>query len=832
MVASRAQSSLHSVSPKKHKGAHSQAVPVRYFLTPIAYALLWVAASVAAWVQPQSAHAQAAPAAAEARHDFDIPAGSLDQALIRFGQQSGAALSVDAQVTAGLNSPGLRCSYTRAEALTRLLAGTGTEAVRDASGEYTLRKLPASQSTGGVATLPAIAVTGNEIDPVAQRVNPPTSIGSKVPLTQREIPQSVSVLTQEQLQDQKINTLDDAMRRAPGVFTQKDDSARAEYFSRGFPIDNFQIDGTPVASSLAANTQNLTGYDRVEVLRGPAGLLNSIGGPGGAINMVRKKPTRDPMLTAGASFGSYGDYRQDVDASSALNEDGTLRGRIAGALVNQDTPRKGAHRNDGSVYGVLEYDLTPSTLLRAGVNYDRQSFRDQYDGYPTYSDGSFLKDAKRLYLGADWNRQTYTTTNYFADLEQKLGNEWVGKFSVSHLEYDFNGKMSSPSDAVDPSTNTVLMRQIYGQGNDKQDSADAYVSGPYWLLGRRHQLTVGANYLHERLFQSNQYISLTDLFGYTSTSIYDVNIPEPVFDGPLYQRTTTTATTGIFANTRVSLADPLTLVLGGRMTWWSSEFKPDPDANFLNAPGTDDSITAHFTPYAGLIYDIDPHHSVYGSYTQIFQPQSQRDAEGQLLKPLSGDQYELGIKGEYLNGKVNAGLAVFQITQKNRALLDRSDPLGNTYIPQGKARARGIEATVSGEIQPGWDVMAGYTYTATKYLDDSSNTGSNFSGIAPKHMFKLWTNYHLPDQLNKWSVGGGVYVTSNFYNDYFGPRIAQGGYATVDGKIAYQLTPHTQVALNVFNIFNRGYYERVGDETGGNWLGAPRTFMLTLRASY
>lgn len=772
--------------------------------------------------------------AAEPSMHYDIPAGRLNEALSRFAQRSGVALSIEAGKLQGLNSSGLHGSYGVDEGFAILLNDSGYAIGRTPSG-YVLVPAPRQKQNETIktsTTLPAVMVTG-EGD--AARLNPPTTVGSKIPLTQREIPQSVSVLTQEQLQAQKIVTLDDAMRRAPGVFTQKDDSTRAEYFSRGFPISNIQIDGIPTAASLAANTQNLTAYDHVEILRGPAGLLNSIGGPGGAINLVRKKPTRDPMFAASASFGSYGDYRQDVDASRALNEEGSLRGRVAGSLVNQETPRRGAHRNDGSVYSVLEYDLSPSTLLRGGVSYDRQSIRDQYDGYPTYPDGSFLKDAKRLYLGANWNKQVYTTTNYFADIEHKFGGGWSGKISVGRLEYDFDGKMSSPSDAVDPGTNTVLMRQIYGTGNDKQDSVDAYASGPYSLFGRQHQLTAGISYLHDRFFQSNRYLSDSDLFGFTPVDIHDIDIPAPQFVGPYFRRTTTTTLTSAFANTRISLADPLTMVLGGRMTWWDSRSQIDPGANPFNFDSTDDSINSHFTPYAGLILDVDKHHSVYGSYTKIFEPQSQRNAAGNLLKPLSGDQYELGIKGEYLDGRLNAGLALFQITQKNRALPDHSDPLGNTYFAQGEARARGIEATLSGEIQPGWDVMAAYTFTNTKFLDESENTASSFTAIAPKHMFKLWTNYRLSDELNKWSIGGGAYVTSGFYNDYSssgGPRISQGGYATVDGKIAYQVAPHTEVSLNIFNAFDRQYYERVGAMDGGNWLGAPRTIELTLRSSY
>jgi len=774
--------------------------------------------------------------AQQAQVQINLPAQPLGAALDALSKQTGLRVYYTQDMVAGKQAAAVNGILSPSQALGQLLQGQQLETRRDGSGFIVVRATDENDPAAGGTTTMATVTVQAAIDPIAEEFNPPTTIGSRVPMTAREIPQSVTIIPQEQIQTQNMRTLDDAMRMAPSVFVQKADSTRTAYFARGFEVDNIMVDGIPTQNTLASFVPSLTAYQRVEYLSGPSGLLNGIGGPGGAINLVRKKPTREFQFESASTVGNLGNFAQDIDVSGPLNKEGTLRGRLSGSVLNQDTVRDGTHRNDGSLYGILEYDLSSNTTLRGGFSYDRLNVKDQYDGYPTDSNGKLLQHARNLYLGADWNRQTYKSTNIFGEIEHKFDNGWSSKFSVNYTQNKFDSKLLSPSDVVDVDTNTVLMRNVQGDGKDDQYSFDWFADGPFQLFGRTHKLTVGATYLKDKLYQSNQYLSEDDPFGFASYSIWDVqNVPKPAFDGPLLRRTTRTTQKSLYANSRWSLADPLTLILGGRLTWWENDFRPDQNANFFNFTGTNDKVVHHATPYAGLIYDVNDHNSLYTSFTEIFAPQSQRDASGELLQPLKGEQYEVGWKGEYYEGRLNTSLALFQLTQKNRAQLDPTDPTGATYFAQGKARARGIEATASGQVLPNWDVMTSYTYTLTKYLDDSTNSTSAFSAIAPKHMFKLWTSYRLPGDLNKWTVGGDLYVSSKTSSELFDPlegSIKQGGYALVGARVGYDINKHVSASLQVSNLFNRYYYARLGDQFGGNWIGDPRTVMLTMRVKY
>jgi outer membrane receptor for ferric coprogen and ferric-rhodotorulic acid len=275
---------------------------------------------------------------------------------------------------------------------------------------------------------------------------------------------------------------------------------------------------------------------------------------------------------------------------------------------------------------------------------------------------------------------------------------------------------------------------------------------------------------------------------------------------------------------RFSLADPVTLVLGGRMSWWNQ-----------SAPGARQRIDPEFTPYGGLIVDLDRQWSLYGSYAQVFQPQSQLTREGKPLDPVTGTNYEAGVKGALADGALNVSLAVFQIQQKNRAQQDPDWPcVGNNcyYISGGEVRSRGFEAEASGQVTPHWTVAAGYTFNTSKYLSDSVSNGQPFASFTPKHIFRLWTNYALPVMERRLSVGGGVRMQSG-YSTVSGPvTLRQGGYTLVDLRMAYRLDKHLTAALNVNNLFDRRYYQSLSGTSWNNRYGEPRNVMLTLRAQY
>jgi outer-membrane receptor for ferric coprogen and ferric-rhodotorulic acid len=784
------------------------------------------------------AYAGAAQAqTADATRTYGIPAGSLEDALNQFGRQAGILLSFSPDMTAGLRSNGLRGPYTVRGGLAALLTGSGLQAEARADGGYALRKV-VSAPGNDPATLPVVKVTGQN-DAVAERVNPPTTVGSRIALTQREISQSVSVVTQDQIKQQNMQTLDQALKYTPGISVLNSDSQRFQYYSRGYPISSFQVDGAPVfnnpnmSGTASTSAPTLAMYDRVEVLRGADGLFTGFGSPGGTINLIRKRAPSEYQFIGELNGGTYNNRGGLIDVGGPLNQNGSVRGRVVGSYQDQDLTQDSTWKRDRQLYGTLEADLSSSTLLRMGASYSEMSQRNTWSGSPTYINGDRLSRSR--YTGADWNRETFYSTDVFAQLEQKLGDGWQLKASADYTHNRYGVLNANFVTRLDEDGNGTMATTNKGAVEDNQ-SYDVNLSGPFTLFGRQHKVTVGASYLQMNEWQRTKYGPDGDDFFLTQANVNDIVFAKPTWLGlPTDTDVNRERTTqyGIYANGRFSLADPLTLVAGASLNWWKDTFRPDAVYNYDQYTKTEDSYNKKVVPYVALIYDLNDTYSVYTSYSKIFEPQNgARSADGELIPAITGNQYEAGIKGAYLNGRVNASLAVFQLTQKNRASEDANFPDEGFYIAQGKARSRGVEAQVSGEMTPGWTLNGGYTYTQSKYLDDSLDfNASSFTQIAPKHMFRVWTNYRLPGDLNRWQAGLGVNATSRTWRDGNGYTLQQGGYFTADARIAYQATAHTSVALNVTNLFDRKYYASFGGN-GNVWWGDPRKVMLTMRVTY
>lgn len=693
------------------------------------------------------------------------------------------------------------------------------------------------QSTGNASsetmTLPTIDVSADR----QRDANPPTTVGSKLPLAPREVPQTVTTVPRERIEEQKLITLDDAMRQTPGVVVEPRDGNRMGFYSRGFDMTTLQYDGVPTKiTEQIFSAPDLAMYDRVEVLKGPAGLLNGFGGPGGTVNLVRKRPTKTLQGYGELSAGSWANYRGEGDISGPLNQAGTVRGRFVGAYQDRNSFMDWTDQKRSLGYGTLAADITPDTTVTVGL-YDQ---RTRYNGpwtMPSYLDTSSGKPVLRTLdvsrstsLGAEWNRETFRTTGGFAEVEHHIDKDWTVKLATNYTDERYDRKMAYAYNPVSPPNNLVQVLAFKQRYDQTQAAADLSATGNVQAFGRTHEVAFGANYVRTELRGRGANPATT--FNYR-VNIFapNANLPEPVFLDWQTDNTTTTESWGTYGVARLQLLDPLKLIVGGRVGWTETTVET---AKPANTPDTSASARGKVTPYAGLVYDVNKTVSVYTSVAEIFQPQSVVDASGKVLEPIQGRQYEAGVKADFMGGALHGSLAFFQIEERNRAQSDPAFPTSAVYLAQGKARSRGMELDLSGTVLPGWDVYAGYTFTRTRNLDSSANVGSAFSAIAPMHMFKLWTNYRLPESIDdRLSVGGGMYAQTSMYNELStlgGARLTQGGYATFDARVAYDATEKVTAAVNVKNIFDRTYYQRINTPVFGNIYGEPRSVLLTLKA--
>lgn len=794
---------------------------------------------------PDQTHA--ADATVVTQKNYTIGAGALSDVLAQFAVAANVPLSFNPALLANIASPGLQGSYTVSAGFARLLNGTGYAVEHQGENTYALRKIPQKEVSGNDRALPTLTVQAGAMATTEGSGSYTTgsmNTATKMALSIRETPQSVSVITRQRMDDQGVETLTDALQQTTGVKIQKAEVFGNAIEIRGFAVDTIQIDGMPVTRLGETDPGiDLAVYDRVEVLRGAAGVLQGAGTPGGTVNMVRKMPTRDFSAKAFAHAGSWSNYRVEGDISTPLNADGSLRTRLIAAIQDQGSFIDYVKERKEVFYGVVQYDVTPSLTATLGLDYQHTDGVPQGTGMVFYLDGGDIGLPRSTYLGASWNSRKTDTTNLFGDLAWKLGGGWTAKLAGSYQWYDSDRVfLSASGSGVDRTTGLGPKLNYANASNtdNTQSGVDLYASGPFTLLGRQHELVIGAN-----ARRANNKALWAPVKGY-DTIFPDVKnwnpsaLAAPTIGAYEDLTQTTTKQSGIYSTAKLKLADPLTLMLGARVSWWDYDSKAT-DLTNGQVTTTAYSVSRQVTPYAGVVFDLNEQFSLYASYTDIFKPQNAIDRYGKLLDPIVGANYEAGIKGEFMDGRLNSSLAVFRIDQSNRAITDLDGPKPCPFtksdycsIAEGKVRSEGIELDVSGEIAPGWQLYAGHTFNTTKYVKDRSNEGKQFNTRTPKHMTKFFTSYRLPGELNKLTIGGGFTWQSDFqYSNTKGTiNIRQGAYAVANAMARYQITPKISATLNINNLFDKTYYRYIAHERAYNYYGEPRSFMLSLRAQF
>ncbi len=654
-----------------------------------------------------------------------------------------------------------------------------------------------------------------------------TTLG-KVPLKPRELPQSASVIDHERLEQQNLFSLDEAMQQATGVTVQPFQLLTTAYYVRGFKVDSFELDGVPaLLGNTASSPQDMAIYERVEILRGSNGLLHGTGNPAATVNLVRKRPQREFAASTTLSAGRWDRYRAEVDVGGPLSASGNVRGRAVAAYEDRDYFYDVADQGTRLLYGVTEFDLSPDTLLTVGAQYQHIDSITNMAGVPMAKDGSNLGLSRDTYLDVDWDRFKWDTYRAFGSLEQQLGGGWKGKVSAEYQEADSRLRYAGSFGAIDPQTGDggQLMGAAY-KFKSIQRSLDANLNGPVRLFGLTHELLGGVTYAQGETRQDTaRFLNLPN----TPVNVYRWDphgVPRPQIGQYTSPGTTTTTQKGLYALGRIKLAEPLTLVVGGRESWWDQD-----------TPATRFKPGRQFTPYGGLIWDFARDWSWYVSYAEVYQPQADRQTwNSEPLSPVEGKTYETGIKGELADGRLNLSLAAFRIDLENNPQEDPDHPGSPNkpfYISGGKVRSQGFELEGTGYLTPYWSLSAGYTYTSTEYLKDSQNdSGTRYSTFTPRHLLRLWSNYDLPWQDRRWSVGGGLQAQSDYSVDYRGVSMRQGGYALVNMRLGYKIDEHWTAAVNVNNLFDRTYYQSLFNPNWNNRYGEPRSFNVSLRGAF
>lgn len=693
---------------------------------------------------------------------------------------------------------------------------------------------PALAETSSPDELERILVVGAAPDQASETSGDYTSPANRsatgLSLTPRETPQSVSVITHRRIRDQNLETSGEILESAPGVSMTRSDSNRRGYSSRGFSISSFQFDGllTPINNfwNFGDTDWDSILYDRVEVVRGATGLMTGAGEPSASVNFIRKRPLDEPQIRAGIAAGSRDRRRVSADISTPLSDDGRVGMRLIAAKDTRDSHV--AHLSDDSetFYGVVQAEPSEATTLRAGLEYQHNQTDGAGSGFPIFhADGSRTDYDRSAANNTRWSHFFNETTRGFVDLSHTLDSGWTLRAAYSHDDGNYGLRYLYRGGYPERDTGQGMSPYFANYRGDRtRRDLHLTAEGEVSLFDRRHELGLGWMRVEDQMTigLASPRGGYPDIGGFFGDDYH--RVPEPdwgrhdtIDDGRIVQR-------GGYAVARLSLADPLSLIAGVRLSDWEIDQTYYGDRRRY-------AYEDELTPYAGLIYDLDERVSVYASYTSIFDAQNKRAPDGSLLDPVRGDSYEAGLKASLLDGRLDAALAVYRTDQQDLGEAIPGEevsgrPGTQAYRAVDGARVEGLEAEVVGELADGWRLSASYTLTDAEDADgEATNTDH------PRQQVKLFTSYRLPGAWQGLTLGGGARWQSETHRQASSPngstRVGQDAYLVADLMARYRFSDRLSAQLDVNNVFDERYYEQIGFYSQA-WWGEPRSAVLSL----
>lgn len=689
----------------------------------------------------------------------------------------------------------------------------------------------AEPPAGSETALPAITVTGNADSEVSTEktglyTTSRSSSATKMNLSLRETPQTVSVLSRSQLDDFKLDNVNDALAASSGIVVERPETDRTYYTARGFDVTNFQFDGigVPFVYDIVNGDIDTAIYDRIEAVYGANGLMSATGFPSATVNFIRKRPTVDFAASASLTAGSWDKYRFDTDVSGALIDSGRIRGRLVFAHEDKNSYLDRYSREKTVFYGIVETDLAESTQLAIGhhtqINKPKSPMWGALPLY--YSDGSPTNFDRSTNTAADWAVWDSKTQSTFVELTHHFNDDWLAKAVVTRQEFTNNSSLFYVYGTPDRTTGLGLFSypSQYDMTN-KQTMVDLYATGHFSLAGRKHDVSIGASWAKSALSDLSSYgqgigTALPPLESWTG------NYPMPTFDAAFNGSDFTDTRKSAFFATRFNLRDDLKLIAGVRAT--------SVDVRGTSYGGSRQSDTSKLTPYFGAIYDLLPALSVYGSYTELFNPQYQVDATLAPLDPVRGNSKEIGLKSDFFNKRLNASLAYFQTEQNG--LAEAAGYVGPVAIYRAiDAESSGVQLDISGALTERLQVNLGYTQ-----LTLTDPQGNDVRTHTPRRLLRLSGTYRVP-MIEQLKVGANVSWQDDIHRvDVYDfgtgatTRTTQPAYALVNLMARYDINKHLSVSANLNNLTDEKYFTSL--MWSQSYYGAPRNFSVSLNWKY
>jgi outer-membrane receptor for ferric coprogen and ferric-rhodotorulic acid len=811
--------------------------------------LLWMLFVSLAWSAPD----------ASPRYGLSIRAGlALDEALQELSRQTGIQLLFFSNITAGRSAPELSGEYTITAALTRLLEGS--DLTFRQVNEHTVEVRQAPTHSAGlspkVRQSTPTPTSADQLQEVTVIATAEQLVAMRIPTPLQEIPQSISVISSEQIRQQNSFDLGDVLQNTPGISVRRTNSLDQNDYSRAFEVSSYHVDGAGALRPWFNNGYRFQGspdmseFDRVEVLRGSDALFSGNSDPGGAVSLVRKRPLSTPAFAMTTTLGSWNNYRVELDATSPLTKDGSLRGRADMVYGKRDYFFDQAHLNRKKLFAVVEYDFTPTATLTVGGSYQWDNALPLETSVIVNFDGSDAHLPRSTSLTLPWAFYNTRISEAYVQYRQQLADGWILKLNTTagrtivdfgygtfNDQYDINHSLS-PLPAlftIRPNPFTV-------------GSMDATLTGKSDWFGLREVLAIGGDFtrLRGRREEDDYYpfgSPLTNVLTFDPEAYPDPRRTAP----PLFTADAREEVKqyGGFVSLQVAVNDAFSLTGGARVASDTYRLSGSVASGGSVIGGLSENLgSSHVVqPYGALMYRMTHHLSWYASYADVYRTLATPyvRSNGNSVGPQQGVTFESGIKGAWRDGALNGSLALYRVEQHHVPVPDtpaNPSSVPNCCYKSSTGRSQGVELEVDGELAPGWLIGSGYTYNGYQ-------TGNNIlrADATPLHLLKIWTSARLPGAFSGWTIGGNVRAQTASPGSLLENCDAQGQkcvvsidvgtrpYAVFDLRAGYQLSPNWQVALSVNNAFDKRYYLSQGPNAG-LWYGDPRNFMVRIDAKY
>ncbi|WP_164970998.1 TonB-dependent siderophore receptor [Halarcobacter mediterraneus] len=760
---------------------------------------------------------------------YTIEDMSVKEALEKISKESKLSYIVDEELIEGKKAKNIKNIEGTKKALEKVLNSTNLEAIIE-DGTILIREKREKNTSNNGNDLGSVEVlASNSTEGTGSYTIDTMNTATRLNLLSKDTPQSITVVTNQEIEDKNINSFRNLADNVVGLNAPVWDSDRVWISSRGFSIDYYQLNGIPTTYDGFATEQDMVIYDRVEIVKGASGLISGAGSPGASINMVRKH-VHSKEFTGGLTLkgGSWDTYSGTMDLTIPLNEDGSIRSRVIAQKEHQESFRNFYEKDTDIIYGIIDADLSDQTKISAGASYVKtDTSGSTWSGVPIYfSDGSLTNFDPSTSFAPNWASYDKESTSAFVNFGHNFYNDIKVNANYNYQKNIIEPKTVAFMGYLDKNTGLGL-ESVWGVWNQEVETTinafDIYASIPFDLGNQNHEIIVGAMTSKTDSLSYSKDASTGDI---NAQSIYswDGNIEEPSYSDKERSGESSVEQNGIYVVGRFDLMDDLKLIAGGRISNY--------EYSCIYGCSSSYKDTNVFTPYAGLIYSLNENHSVYTSYTSIFTPQTQKDVNGDRLDPKDGNSYEVGLKSQFFDERLDTSISLFKIVQDNVPESVGMNDEGETYYRGVEGvTSKGIEITAKGEITDNWNVNFGISSFTLK-----DGNGQKTSTLTPRKEIMLSTKY----KLGNLSFGGTINWQDKIYSDTKNPSgnyqtITQKDFYLVNLMAKYEFSEDLSLQLNIDNLFDKEYYSNIlyGSYRGGSFqFGDPRKTILTLKYTF